>query len=260
MINLIHAELFKLRKCKAFKISLLLTTICSVALMAISYGNATGKCNISSGNASGLSDIFIMSVIGTLMAGIIICGDFENKDIHDEISCGRLEIVISKSVIYSLIIIALVLPYAVVGFAGFLSGADFDRMFKFSVFLNVMANDQHLSLNTTNIVKALLVVLTSVVVYAARLSFCIPVAFKMRKSVIVTVIGVVFGFIINLVLSGLEKIRFFKQIEKLLPYSYAKLELTDSSMYLLRALLVSGFFIGIMIVISYLLFRKSEIK
>src|SRR5574344_2195626 len=148
MINLLHAELFKLRKSKTFKISLLVTSICALILLGISYGNAAGKCNVSSGNASGLSDVFIMSVIGALMAGVIICADFESKDIHDEIPCGRFGIVVSKSIIYSIIIMILVLPYGVISIAGFISGNNFDQMFNFSVFLNVMSNKENLTVNS----------------------------------------------------------------------------------------------------------------
>lgn len=260
MINLLHAEIYKLFKSKAFHGCFLVTTVCAVILAVLSHQVAAGNISMTADTMSGLSDIFIMSVVGSLMAGLLICADFDNKNIHDEISCGRFSIVMSKSLIFVIMISLLVLPYAIVSFVGFVSGMDFNQAFSFSTYLKLMANVKGYSINAQNIGKAVEVLVISLLLYAARLSFCIPIAFKIRKSVTVTVIGVVIGFVSDFVLSMLGKIPGVKELAKYLPFSYMMMDIGMSQKELIKILLVCIVFIGLMIWLTYALFKKSEIK
>lgn len=260
MINLIHADLYKIRKSIAFRVCLLVTIICSILLTIISHGLATGDMDIAVNTVSGLSDIFIMSVIGSLMAGISICSDFDSKNIHDAISCGRAAIVSSKIVVYSLIIMILVLPYAICGFVGFAMDGTFSNVLPFSTYTAMMANAPGLAIDVNGVLKALAVCFTSLLLYAARLSFCVPIAFKVRKSVVVMVIGVVFGFLVDLIINVLSKVEILEKLLKLTPFTHINVALDCTAGDLVKDIIISIVFIAIMGIITWVGFRKAEIK
>ncbi len=260
MINLIYGEFYKYRKSLALKICLLITTSCAILLGVLSNGMAKGTMEMTADSLSGLSDIFIISVLGALMAGLAICGDFDTKNIHDAISCGRRNIVISKSIGYCVIIALLTLPYAIVGFVGFVSGGEFQTSLSYSTYLSMMANPSKLAIDGTGIAKSIEVLLISIVLYTARLSFCIPLAFKVKKSVVVTVVGVVLGFLCDFFVNLLSKVPLLDTIVEYTPFSYPMLTLDMGQGELLKILCISMGFLILMIALTNLLFKKDEIK
>ena len=260
MLNLIRAEQFKLRRSTAFKVCLLATTLCAALLFGMSHAVAAGKFTLDPNAASGLSDIFLLSVIGPLMAGIIICNDFDSKNIHTAVACGRVQIVCSKSIIFVLSVAVMVLPYAIFALIGFASNGGFAKILLFSTYDSIMANDMNQVVNATTIGKSTIVLLLSIVLYAARLSFCIPIAFKVRKSVVVAIIGVVFGFLIDFIVSTLSKIEVLKTLLGFTPFRYTSLSIDMSTGELMKVFLSSVVFTILMIGVTYKIFRRSEIK
>lgn len=260
MINLLHADFFKLRKSLALKVCFLATTLCAVILAIVSHGVAIGDMNMTANNASGLSDIFIMSVVGPLMAGIIICADFESKDIHDAISCGRLSIVISKAITFVVAVSILVLPYALVALFGFANGREYSELFGFSTYTALLANSSNYEMNSNTIFKAIRLLLTSIVLYAGRLSICIPIAFKVRKPVVVTVIGVVFGFVVDFLVNSVREIQILGDLIDYTPFSHILIKMEQSNGFYVKIVLISFACILFMTGITYAMFKKSEIK
>ncbi len=260
MLNLIHAEFYKMRKSSALKICVLITITCAVILCVLSNCNATGKTDIPESSMSGLSDVFILSVVGTLMTSLLICSDFENKNIHDAISCGRRSIVISKTVSYCVLVGLLILPYAVVGFVGFVSQGQFEATFTYSTYLNLMANKAGYAVNGANIGKSIEMLIVSIILYAARLSFCIPLAFKIRKAVVVTVVGVIVGFVSDFIMNVMSKVPVLDTIVEYTPFSYPMVELNMSQGELIKILAISVVFIILMVLLTYRIFKKDEIK
>lgn len=260
MINLVHADLYKLRKSIALKICFLVTTICAIAIAVISFKVAYGEMEIDISSASGLSDIFLMSVIGPLMTGFLVCSDFSSKNIHDEISCGRLAIVLSKGIVFAIIIALILLPYVILGLAGFVSGEKFTALFPYSMYVNIMVNSEGLANTSGNVGRVIAVLAVSVICYIARTCIFIPIAFKLRKSVVITVIGVIFGFFVDLLLSGIEKIPVVGDLVEYLPFHYSIINMDASQGELLKITFISIIFFAIIMGITYLSFRRSEIK
>lgn len=257
MINLVYGEFFKLKKSTSFKVCILISLICSLALAFISNGLAEGIFNDAVKNSStGVSDIFIMSVLGPLMVGIFICSDFDSKTIHDLIACGngRKTVVASKAVIYVFIITLITLPYAIVSLVCSQIEMDFIAPFNFSTFTNVLGSNLSLG-------KAIVLVLSGIIVFIGKLSFCIPLAFKIRKPVIVMGIGVASGYIIELLLGFLDDVSGFNKIIRLTPFSKdAILSANAEADIIIKVIAVSIIFMIIMSILAYGLFKKSEIK
>jgi ABC-2 type transport system permease protein len=265
MLNLIRADLYKLRKSLALKICFLVTCVSAGALTYISHAIATGSMSASvSGNASGLSDICMMALLGSLMTGVLVCSDFETNAIHDAVTCGsgRISVVVSKALVYLLLIAFLLLPYGVATVVGFCSGAEFTKPFVPTVFLGILANETGISLTAAAICKIILLSLIAMLVYAARLCFCLPLAFKLRKPVAIMAIGMATDFLVDLVIRLLNGVPVISNILSFTPYSkgLAYLTMGASVGTLLEVIVVNIVYFAVMTGITFLLFRRAEIK
>lgn len=102
MYNLILADLFKLCKTMAIKILFGITTVSAVIMAVMAYMIPQGKIGASmTGIGFMLSDISMISILGAVIAGVFICGDFDNKTIHDAIAsgCSRGEVIGSNRIL-----------------------------------------------------------------------------------------------------------------------------------------------------------------
>ena len=265
MLNLIFAEFYKLKRSKGIKLCFGFTVICSISMAIISHNVAIGKLNLSiSGSASGLSEVVIMSLIGSIMTGILVCNDFETKTIHDEIigGNGRKSIVYSKAIVFSICIALLLLPYIVVTFIGCSSDLEFSKLAGSSGFMNIIVENKSLDFSAFNVGRILLISITLIIVYIGRISLFIPIAFKSRKPMIVMSVGFGLSTLVDIFIGLLGDISGVSKIILLTPYSreYLLISMETEFTMILKAMVVNIIFTIIMIYITYKIFRKSEIK
>lgn len=265
MINLIHGELFKLKKSKLFWSLLLLITAAAIALAVLSNMVAEGKFGMDiTASASGVGEVMIISLLGSLMAGIVVCGDFETSTIHDEIavSGGRHSIVISKFFVFTLVIAALMVPYIIVTLIAFSSGKEFADPFIVSVFSGIMAKNASVTVTAGSIGKILAISLAEILVYASKLSICIPVGFKTRKTIAVVSIGFASSFFLDLIFGLLSKNDLLEKIIKITPFSkkYLLLTMDTGAGDIVMAMVTSLIFMAVMVLITWKLFNKAEVK
>lgn len=265
MYNLILADLFKLRKSMSIKILLGITSVSAVIVTVVAYLISHGKIGV---NAAGswflFSDVNMISILGAAIACISICGDFENKIIHDAIAngCSRAQVIVSKTVVFSCAIAFISLPYAIVTCIAFSTGAKFS-MGSISVgFLHMLTSKGSTSFSASQIWKLIAIMFTLMIVYISQLSICVPLALGSRKPVLVVVIY--YGFtILCPKLSGLRSsYKIFDRIFSCTPYAgeYTFVTLNTAAGDICKAVCVSLIFIIAMIVVTYFIFRKSEIK
>jgi ABC-2 type transport system permease protein len=265
MLNLIHAEFYKLVKSTGFRVCVLLSSICAVSLITIAHALAAGNMSAANtGNASGLTELMIISLLGSFMAGSLICGDFETKTIHDAVVCGkgRISVVICKTFVYVIIIAVLLLPYILTTIVAVSTGAKFTTPFVASTFIGILFDASQSSITAVSAGKIATVCLVTILVQAARLSLCIPLAFKVRKPVVVMGVGFAINGLIDFIISLINEIDLINKLLSVTPYSrdYVILGLNTGSDILIKAAGSSILFLIIMAGISYLLFKKAEIK
>lgn len=263
MLNLIHAEIYKLTKSTGAKVAFIISSISAISLACISHFIARGTLSTDIiGSASGLSEVMIISLLGSLMAGILVCTDFETKTIHDAVVCGdgRRAVVLSKIIVFVLMIAILMLPYAIVTLIGFSTGAEF--IFVSSVCTNIMAENVALGVSASVIFKIIAIFLVEIIVYAGRLSICIPIAFKAKKPIVVMGIGFILSGLIDLVIVLMDKIPGFSKIISITPYyrDYILIPMGTGVGTLLKVIGISVLFIVIMTLIAYKIFKRAEIK
>ena len=264
MFNLIRADIFKIRKSLAIKILFGITTGCAVVMAVIAYLIPQGKIDA---NMTGIgflfSDINMISILGAVIAGLYICGDFDNKTIHDAIAngCSRGTILISKAIVCSGAVMFILLPYAIV--TGIALGIGEFSMGSVAVgFLNILTTGAGNTFSASEIGKLIAAMITLMIVYAAQLSICIPLALVLKKPVFV--VAIFYGF--TILCAQLSRFQdsspLFDHIFSCTPYggNYTFLTFHSSTGDIFKALAVSFLFMIAMVTVTYLAFRRSEIK
>jgi ABC-2 type transport system permease protein len=265
MLNLIQADFYKMRKSLVIKILFGITTLCSLAMVIMAYLIPLDRIKEGySGIGFMFSDINMMSILGAVIASIFICGDFDNKTIHDAISsgCSRGAIMVSKGVVFFFGLAFILLPYVIVTGIALSTGVSFDMGGVAVGFLHILTGESGIAFSASVLLRMLVAMLTLMIVYMAQLSICIPLAFTLRKPVLV--IAIYYGFSILsgqlAVLSNSQKV--FEKIYSCTPFggNYTFVTIGTGTMDILQTMAVSIIFIMIMLIITYRIFRKSEIN
>lgn len=263
MYNLISADLFKLRKSISIKVILLITIITSITMTVLSHMIAQGDlASSSSGIVFLFSDVNVMSILGAVLASIFICGDFDNRVIHDSIVNGykRSTIIISKAIVFFCSTVLIVLPYAIITGIALGTGNKFSISSASLGFLYLLTHSAGTTLSSAKIFKLLAVLLTLIIVYISQLSVCVPLSLTLKKPVFVVAIYYAFSIVCGQLAS--IKNDTFKNIFACTPYGgkYSFLTLNTSTGYIFRTILVSVIFTIVMLIITHYAFRKTEIK
>lgn len=265
MFNLIQADLFKLYKSKAIKILFAMTTLSSVAMIVIAYFIVQGKLDRGmSGIGFMFSDVNMISILGAVIAGTFICGDFDNKTIQSAIAagCSRGIVIISKAIVFFCAIAVILLPYVIITVIALVLGAEFSMGAIAVGFLNIITSNTGATFSASQVMKLLVIMLTLIVVYVSQLSVCVPLAFTLKKPV--SVVGIYYGLTIFFAqMTGLrEKFKIVDNIFKLVPYggNYSFLTLDSTTGDAIKAIFISIIFSIAMLVVSYMTFKKVEIK
>ncbi|MFD0715730.1 ABC transporter permease [Paenibacillus sp. GCM10027626] len=265
MVNLVQADLYKLRKTKSIKILFAITTVCAAVMTMLAYLIPQGKIEDSMAQIGFMfSDVNVISILGAVVAGIFICGDFDNKIIHNAIAngSGRGAVIVSKTAVFCFAIALILLPYAVITGIARGSGSEFGMGSMSIGFLNLLTSESGTALSTAEVWKLLAVMLTLLIVYMAQLSICVPLALMLKKPVFVIAIYYAFTIACGQLTGLKESYPTFYRIFSFTPYGgdYSFMNLHTESEDLLQAVGVSLAFIIVMLAIAYSTFRKSEIK
>lgn len=263
MYNLISADLFKLHKSIAIKILFLITITTSITMAILSHMIAQGTLSSStSGIVFLFGDVNVMSILGAVLASIFICGDFDNRIIHDSIVNGykRSTIIISKSIVFFCSIVFIILPYAITTGIALGTGNKFSISSPTLGFLYLLTKEAGTAFTVSKICKLLAVLLALIIVYVANLSICIPLALTLKKPVLVVAIYYAFSIVCGQLTAIKNTV--LKNVFACTPYGgkYSLLTLSTSTSYIIKSILVSIIFIIVMLIITQFSFRKAEIK
>ncbi|WP_410512862.1 ABC transporter permease [Paenibacillus sp. BR2-3] len=265
MLNLIQADVFKLRKSMAIKILLAITTVSAAIMAVFAYLIPQGKMDPSmTGLGFMFSDINVISILGGVIAGVMICGDFDNKTIHDSIAngCSRSAVIISKAAVLGFALAFLLLPYAIITGIALSTGSEFSMGSVAVGFLNVLTSVEGTTFSASGVWKMFAVTLTLMIVYVAQLSICVPLAFMLKKPLFVVAIYYGFSILTAQLIRLSESSPVFDRMFSLTPYGgkHAFVTLDTGTGDMVKAIAVGLIFISVMIAVTYSAFRKSEIK
>ncbi|KNZ41254.1 ABC transporter permease [Acetobacterium bakii] len=265
MLNLIRADLFKLGKSTAIKILVGITGLSALILTVMAYLIPQGKLDVGmTGIGFMFSDINMMSILGAVLAGTFICGDFDNKTIHDAIAAGssRMAVIISKAIVFFYGIAILLLPYALATGFALMNGSEFGMDAVALGFLNLLTSGSGNAFAAPDFLKMLMVMLTLMIVYASQLSVCVPLAFALKKPILVVAIYYAITILSAQLIALSASYEIIDAILARTPFGGDSIFLTMDSGTgdLVSAIIGSLLFMAVMLVITYGAFRKAEIK
>lgn len=254
MVNLIKAEIFKLKKNKAFKV-LAILIIAYALILSLLYTSLLGDWLLSDADAS-FFGIFvkclgnvnvILYLVVSIFAGLFICNDFENKIVQNTISSGvsRLQFLFTKSVVYSISIclFMLIIP--------FITGILASTKYGFG------------TITMAGLLKLILITLAMIMVYTSLVLTCVLIAFSFKTVGATISISMVWFLIgLNICDTFLPRIKVIGKIFNYLPTNlYSSILSLDASFSSIQILLLSTVLVSLItFFITYILFKKSELK
>jgi len=166
VFNMIRADLFKMCKSPLIKILFAITTLCAVVMTVMAYLIPQGKIDPSmAGIGFMFSDISMISILGGVIAGVFICGDFDNKTLHDAIACGcsRGAIIVSKAIVLFCAIGFILLPYAIITAIALTTGSEFSMGSVSVGFLNIQTLNSGITFQASELLKLLFIMMTLII-------------------------------------------------------------------------------------------------
>ena len=157
MMNVLRADMLKFKKSMALKVIFLISGAGAVLMVIVARLFRDGTLGMNAaGNASFLADPQMVALLGTVAAGMFLCGDFENKTVQDAVSggIGRSQLVLGKAFSYFLIIFLLILPYFAVTAASFIIDSQY-QLYIPSVFLTLICRESGNALTLYSALKIL---------------------------------------------------------------------------------------------------------
>ncbi|MGN0474522.1 MAG: ABC transporter permease [Acutalibacteraceae bacterium] len=114
-MNVLKCEFIKLKKSIAFKVTWLIT-LCFSVLYGFMVSSSGDEYNGLSLLLNAFSDNMLYIIIGSVIAGLFICNDFENRTFQESITCGNshLSVIASKAFVYTLSMALACIPYPVI--------------------------------------------------------------------------------------------------------------------------------------------------
>lgn len=257
MADLIRTDLFKMLKSGLIKILFFSSILSATLMLLFSHLIATGKLDMqSAGFASLFADSQIFTLLGCIMIGMFFCNDFEYKIIENAISSGhpRETIVVSKLIVLALLTGILAIPYIGTLIVSVISNLELSVYIP-TAFLNII----NLATTGTNVLTIIILIVVAISVYTAQLSIGIFIMFKVKKPVIVVALSYVVLVLLGPILSNNNVT---KEIMAYTPYGIDYTQLVSNLNFgtLIKPVVISIIFVGVITILSILVFRKAEIK
>lgn len=261
MKQLLQATLYRVRKTRGILVAFAIIYIAAILYFVFAKMIACGQFDATqAGSITGLGDAMIIWLFGSLIIGMLIGNDFENKTVHAEIKFGRGKIIANYMLVFIILVCLMVLPYTIASLICIIGNVDMTGA-EGTIISIYMSNIFEYG-KEESVLKLICSYISYAIVYIGQLSICIPVALKIKKTVVVTAFGFFFGMITALLATLASKVEVLDNIYQLTPYRYGidKIGVAAGWGSMCIAVLVSACFAAIMGYISWLIFRKSDIK
>lgn len=260
MMDLLKADFFKARHSLVLFILFFFACFSSAVMFGCGHivAEDAGKSSILQ-FASFFSDPQMISLLGCIFVGIYLCRDFDEKVIEQAIGSGkrRGQIIANKLVLLILFIFLLYLPY--VAGSIFLSANSTPVVaFLQTIPLKIAAENSSLQLSVETLAALGKLFFTSGFTMVAQLAITIPIVFLLKRSVSVLASSYLLLILLGPVASLNDSAQ---KVLSFTPFYMDTEQLTwaISNEFFFARVLVNVCFIIVMLGVSWLVFRRSEL-
>ena len=267
MINLIKADFYKIHRSPIYKVLFLVLTACAVTTTLVSHFVSTGDIDMATASTAALlSDVVMMNLASCIVAGQLICGDFENKLIQSALTgtSGRFSVVCGKMITYTLLVCVMTLPYALTSIIGYVLDLGFCAPYSASVYLKILFESTTVDCSVGALLKYIVIAVIMALIYTAQTAFVFTLAFVLKnKALIVTTIGfivcVFFGMTSSMIAGISDSAKELISWTSFTPDAYGMGNETEIGT-MIKVTGIALAFIAAFTYITYATFKKTEIK
>lgn len=266
MMNLIKADFYKINRSIIYKILFIVSAVCAVITTIVSHSVDAGNMDMASAASTAmLTDVVMLNLINCVMAGQLICGDFENKLIQSALTGtgSRLTLVCAKMATYTALVGIMSLPYALCTLIGTAMQSGFCAPFSASTYLKMLFDATSADFSAAMLLKYLVICVIMMLVYTAQAGIVFLLGFLIKnKPLIVTAFGFVISTIIGMTSSLIAGDSTADKLLEFTPYGADVYALGNDSTAgtLVKVTLICLAFIAAYTAISYAAFKKAEVK
>src|SRR5699024_8877750 len=192
MINQLRGDLYAILRTGPVLLCLAVSVLAAALYTWLQHSLAVGDLGPEA--ASGvqvLSDALMVSLMGPLLFGALVAQPFETKSVHNSLlASGRGAFVGAKTLLTAAAVTALSLPYGIAALIGLATGEEFAP---------------------------------------AILSVCLPLAFRLRRPLVVMAVGFVWGFLADLIGTTAAGVDGLDALVRLTPFAQDHAPAPDST-------------------------------
>lgn len=260
MINQLRADLYVLRHSGTAVLCLLACIVTATLYTWLQHSLAVGDLGPQAASGvQGLSDVLLVSLLGPLLYGVIVSQPFETKSVHNALlASGRGAVTASTTLVAATVVTALSLPYGLAALVGRLTGAEFAPAIP-TAFSQLLAEGEPLT--TGGVLSLLAITVTAGLLMAAKLAVCLPLAFWLKRPLVVMAVGFVWSFLADLLGSTAADVEGLEALVRLTPFAIEHVPMPGATAAeLLGTVAVSVVFIALMGAVSWLILRRADVK
>lgn len=255
MGSLIQADLYKIFKSTSTWVVVCVAVLSAAVLAASAYyvNDGTITVETASGTLSLFTEPQMIALLGSMLAGIVLCTDFDNKQIESAVSVGHSRSSIAAGKMISLLMLTalIYLPYILVMFILPLTNLEFMNFLPTPV-LNTIAED-------SGFPNTLVVASTTLLLLFSQLTISILYMFLLKKPVLV----IAATYMTILILGPISNLNdTLSSIMSYTPYGVgiAEFNAEVDPGFILESIVIAVVFILIIYALTWIIFRKDEVK
>lgn len=260
MYNLIHSALFKTKKSKTVRVLFFISLLSTIIVYSGGYTIANGDMSADSGSILFLfSDMSMLTILGAVLAAHLIGTEFEDRTMQHLISSGygRFQIVASSFITFWIASVFIMLPYIVAALIAFVTETPISLGSTTPGFINLLSVPGEVSIG-----KAIALIATMGIIYIGQISFAGFIAILLKKAMFVIAIFYALSILSGQIAGVKDSIPALYNAFAATPFGgeYITLNPLASTDTIVSAIIVSISFMCIVLFLSYMYFRKAEVK
>lgn len=261
-MQLLNADFFKLSRSISPWTVFILSILSAIIFTASSHYVSTGSLSLeaASGTLSLFSETQMIALLGSIAAGICLTTDFENKIIENAVSGGhsRNTIIINKIISFFILIALLYLPYIIITVIFAFTDTAFSGFIPTPT-LNILAGAAEQEVTAGLLGKIILISGLSLLIFFSQLMISMFYMFLFKKAVLV----IVATYMTSLILGPISSLN--DTVHSVITYTpygidLSRLTLEMSGKFVTKSVIICLLFIFIFYLVSFLIFRKAEVK
>lgn len=260
MINLIQADFYRILHSKTVRILFSITTVLALVFIVCTHLMAEGTLGDAfTGLLFVVSDMTVMSLVGTILAVHVIGGEFESRNIQHLIASGqsRVKIVISKTITYCTTFAVITSPYYIATIIALALDLNMQAGANLAGLMTIIQNKDLFDLS-----RGLILIAVVALVYIGQHSTAILLGFIFKKASLVMPLFYFISVTSGQVAIYRDHLGDFIKILNLTPFApdYISISPATDNATLIAASSTSIIYALAIAAITYLYFMKREIK